>query len=182
MDNVILIHGKKRSGKDYFAEKLKESFQKQGKTVEIFAFADALKDIVAETFEITREELDIFKNNPDVFQIIFSNKITNFRKIIQRFGTEAMKKQFGDDVWVNIVKRKILDSDADYVIVSDLRFKIELISECSIKIHNNSLHSSDMHSSETELDDHDFMFYVDNTGYPDLSYEIEKITEVIMAL
>ena len=126
--NVILITGKARSGKDYTANLLKQALEANGKIVQQLFFAAPLKQIIAATFDITLEQLDEYKN----YQVpLFIDKhmdapsVTNFRTILQRFGTEGMKPIFGEEVWAQLVNDQITQSSADCVIISDYRFDIE---------------------------------------------------------
>ena len=180
---LILVNGKKRSGKDYFAQMLKIELEKIGKTAEIMSFAGPIKEIIAETLDISLQELDDWKNEARSLGISHSKmdghefqKITDFRLILQKFGTEAMKKFFGEDVWVRLLAERAYHSSADFVIVPDFRF----FTECdpaaiTVKIKNaNFDNSKDQHRSETELDNFTFMYTFDNTDYPDISKDVQE--------
>jgi hypothetical protein len=163
---IILIGGKKRSGKDYFASLLQEELYKNEKTSCIISFADPLKEIISKTFDISLETLDEYKNRSMKVFVPSDEfgkgieEISNFRSIIQRLGTEAMKPIFGDDVWTNILLKKAQESNVDFVIVPDFRFKVEKISELTIEVINEDIESMDSHSSENELKDFKFKFSV----------------------
>ena len=161
---IVLINGKKRAGKDYFAKSLKAELEALDKTVAIFSFADPIKEILAKSLGITIQELDEYKNsNSEIY--IKKRKITDARKLLQNFGTEAMKSIFGEDVWVNLLEEKALSLNKDFVLVPDFRFLIEYISPYTVKIENKSIDSSDGHKSENELNDFEFNYIIDNTGY-----------------
>lgn len=178
MKKIILINGKKRHGKDFTAEIL-EKFH----DVEIMRFADPMKSIISQTFGISEENLETFKNDIDGYGIeikAYPNnqppctiEYADFRSVLQIFGTEAMKPVFGNDVWVQAIKKRIDESVAEYILIPDFRFGIELVglSEYQIytvKIFNDNIESKDTHASEKELDDLDMKFdlYLDNTGKP----------------
>lgn len=187
MTKVVLINGKKRSGKNHLAELLSSELNDKGYSTEIMAFADPIKDIIGMALDISSEELDMYKNNDehlginevgtynDEFQFLVS-----FRVLLQKFGTEAMKKYFGEDVWVNILKTRAQNSDADVVLVPDFRFLSESISDLSINIFNNNLVEHDSHRSENELNDFKFSKYVDNTGKPDLTEKVKELAKWII--
>lgn len=185
---LILVNGKKRSGKDYFAELLKFQLEKEGKVAAVMSFADPLKDIIADTFEISAEDLDEFKNAPESYKIDIPTTTpaiyteTDFRKVLQRFGTEAMKKWFGEDVWVELLINRAQNSEAEYIIVPDFRFFSEAIpGAVTIKIKNDDVdNSGDVHRSETELDTFEFQHVIDNTGYRDISDDARFIAKVIL--
>jgi len=179
---LILVNGKKRSGKDYFARSLSTLLRAQGKSAEVMSFADPMKEIISTTFGITLAELDDYKNDPykyivSVFEDDFGVHETTFRKILQLFGTEAMKSHFGDDVWINLLLKRAAKSKADYVIVPDFRFKVELVSDITVNVANKDIVSTDTHPSETELDEFEFSYYIDNTGQPDMKESVLKFIE-----
>ena len=162
---VILINGLKRSGKDYSASLMKSKFEELGKSVEILSFAAPMKRIIAKTFGINVEALEEYKNSPEVYDVaLFSNEAdmelhtTNFRKILQNFGSEAMKPEFGNDVWADICYKDTVASKADVVIISDFRFDTEwyrfALEEgvaydlTSVYVQGPEKESSDTHISE----------------------------------
>ncbi len=185
MKYLILINGPKRSGKDYTADLFH-----QGTGASTLSFADPLKQIVADTFDISREDLEEFKNNSDMFDLVLTGhpnnqepfKVfdTDMRTVLQRFGTEAMKKQFGDNVWAKRAVELAIDKKDEFVVIPDFRFTIEhkeafkAAQENGFKLYtiyvqNDDLDLTDMHSSEKELSDNKFEFHytIDNTGQPD---------------
>lgn len=180
---LILINGKKRSGKDYFAELLAEELNNEGYSAEILSFADPIKDIIAQTFDISSEELDQFKN--DAESIIVRNGgnqkiISNFRLILQRFGTEAMKEYFGEDVWVQLLLQRANEADVDFVLVPDFRFEIEAIDDgITVKIRNDEIEKNctDNHRSENELNDFIFDYTIDNTGYKNITNDVQELVK-----
>ena len=152
---IILINGLPRVGKDTSADFI----LKKLKSIKI-SFAGPLKGIVARTFDITEDKLEKYKNNPDEYVIdikklsvepTYLNKILNFfgletikkdnviktmtfRKILQLFGTEGIKPEFGKDVWGNLLYQKALLSDNDIIVVPDYRFMSEYIPQPGINI------------------------------------------------
>jgi len=192
MSKVILINGKKRSGKDYSADLIKKRLEKKGYTAEIIRFADPMKFIVAETFGISEEDLDTYKN--DVVEFGYEIKAypdnqpsvtilqDSFRGALQRFGTEAMKPVFGDNIWAKLLYKKAKKLDVDFVLVPDFRFLVEYKKKAiTLKIRHDVLESecTDTHASETELNDFNFDYEIDNTGYPDTTDQIKKFVKII---
>ena len=183
MKNVILINGPARSGKDTIAKYMKEELNKREINVEILSFAEPLKQIIADTFDISLTTLEYYKNNADNISIecIKENRndfqvleVTNFRRILQRFGTEGMKPVFGNNVWANLVVQKIKQSNAEVFIIPDFRFQIEAdtilklenedIAHCYfISIHSDmSTTSENKHISENDLKDFEFDYIINN--------------------
>jgi len=156
MPKVILVAGRKRSGKDAFAKILQDEATLQGKTSEVMSFADPMKDIMRITLGITAEELDALKNNTD----------RPHRGYLQRFGNDAMKPYFGDKVWFNMLCKKIDNSTADIVIVPDFRFAEERVpGAMAINMYRPSLGANtDTHSSENGLVGFEFDVTVRNDG------------------
>ncbi len=171
---IILINGKKRSGKDHFAELLKKEMEEQGKTVEIIAFADSIKDILCLSLGIDIDTFNEYKNDRKSI-CINGKKYNDVRLFIQKFGTEAMQNAFGRTVWTDLFLKKVELSDADYILAPDFRFKHEFIEGAkTIQVINNFLKSKDSHASEIELDGFKYQYTVDNTGHPDLIPIIRK--------
>jgi len=185
---MILINGKKRSGKDFSAKLLKAKLEEKGYWVEIMSFADPIKEIISKTFNMSEELLDEFKN--DKINLYAYTKdadlqlIANFREILQNFGNEAMKSVFGESVWVlHLLKR--ITPRVDFVIVPDFRFHSEAQAlapgDKTLKIRNDDLEDDgDTHASETELKDFVFDFEIDNTGQPDITEQIENFIKILI--
>ncbi len=185
---VILITGKKRSGKDYIACKL----AKEWEDVEILHFADALKSIVATTLGISKERLELGKNIDKNSSVVITtedgSKITrSFRQMLQIFGTEAMKPIFGDNIWAKIVKHKIYNTKAKIVIIPDWRFVeeykeiVQNFPTTTIVVLGGGI-EDDLHSSETALDwfKTDFVFNNKNQPIFDIK-NLEKTGDTIVS-
>ena len=185
---IIMIHGQKRSGKDYFADKLIKKVNRFQK----YSFADPLKDILAISLDITIDELDDYKNEEDglyVYEDDFTGykKITNFRKLLQYFGTEAMKKYFGNNVWAELFVKKYNDSKNKNFIISDYRFfddeflylKNKIDDKIiTIKIKNKNT-NTDEHKSELEIGDEHFDYIFDNSNKSEK--ELNEFVEMFVA-
>lgn len=180
---VILINGLARCGKDTIANYMKEILEDKEIKTEIISFAGPLKQIIEKTFDITSNELDYYKNHIDEISIIVSQEnkntftplfSTNFRRILQRFGTEGMKPVFGDDVWARIAKDWIKNTESDVVIIPDFRFQIEantileLANEDIADIYfvyiysDMSTISENQHQSEKDLEGFCFDYTINN--------------------
>lgn len=171
MSKIILINGKKRHGKDFIAAMLKDSIEELGSSAEIMSFAEPMKNIISTIFGISLEDLDEYKNNPNQVTLqLFDNYnevlVTDFRAILQKFGSEAMKPIFGENVWHDLLIKRADKSEADYILVPDFRFPVEDIDEAiKVKVFNDDIKSDDTHTSETSLDDFKFDYYINNTSY-----------------
>lgn len=177
MKTVILIKGAKRSGKDTTADIMLRLMQCYNATR--LSFAEPMKEILADTFCVSRDYLESAKNEPEAYpssipKIYGIEETSDMRQILQRFGTEAMKKQFGDDVWVELLYNKI---HSDITIVSDWRFESELaylkskddIKVITVEVVRVGQINNDTHVSERDLDDVSCDFKLENiTGELDV--------------
>lgn len=176
---VILVGGKKRSGKDFVSDLIKRKLESFDKSVETIAFADEIKTILCTTLGITLEQFNDFKNNDET--ISFSDKTITFRNLIQNFGTDAMQTSFGKFVWRNKVMDFIEETDADYVIVTDFRFPAEYIESFTVNIVNEEIQTSDKHVSENSMDSWQWNYIIDNTGQKpieEINKHIDEMTKL----
>lgn len=186
---IIQILGFARAGKDWTASQLKSYFESQGKSVEVMSYAAPMKSIVSTMFDITKSQLDEFKNNPNDYLVNVADPYdgtvessTNFRRILQNFGNEAMKSEFGDSVWADLMLKNINQSTADIVIIPDCRFEVELsiVGGITVRVINNDLTPMN-HASETELLHFQCDLSINNTGHQASSEFIERLGERIIS-
>ncbi len=178
---VILLSGKKGSGKDTLAELLRPDFAR-------IAFADAIYSQVREAFnlydeeilrdrstkELPQEELGLYNcNDLDFIGVALDNGLDlgedqSPRTILQLWGTEYVQNKFGKDYWVQLVIEAMrADPSTDFVI-PDLRFphEINLINDyvsevggrlLSFRIvrENTVYDTRSQHPSETALDSYE---------------------------
>lgn len=152
--NIVMISGKKRSGKDYATAEL----MKMTNCTRV-AFADPLKEIMATTLGLTVEDVNQLKDTPT----------STMRFKLQRLG-DALKEQFGQDVFVELATSKM--ANVQNVVISDLRYLRELegvkrafplANITTVRIEALST-AHDTHSSETELEDYKMDFTIDNSA------------------
>jgi len=171
-NTVIMLSGYKRAGKDFVSALLNKRLEDS----KIYSFAEPLKDIIATTLGISLKELELFKNNPTSFLLETSDEsrqmhlhTTNYRSVLQIFGTEATKIWFGDTVWSDLfLRQNYVD---DYLIISDSRFELEITElrkaydrVITVKVIDSNIVNTDLHTSETALDRFTFDYYIDNTA------------------
>ena len=172
-----MVSGYKDSGKDFVSGELSNSLRFS----DIVAFATPMKDILSVMFGISKSDLDKYKNDADSIyigtegicdELYDTTEITDFRSIIQRFGSEAMKPIFGKDVWVDLLLKMIKTLDAEYVIVSDWRFINEyegvndMFDVVTVRVDDHNLLAG-THDSEHQLDDFQFDYRINNTAKTD---------------
>lgn len=147
-----------------------------------------MKRIAATLFNISLIELDALKNQQVPFSYGFDiergikEHSTNFRELLQRLGNQAMKPEFGDDVWVKLMQANIDKSSADIIIIPDCRFNVELeeVGGVTVRVVNNSLPPPMNHASELELLHYATMYSIDNTNYSVTSDDITNLAQRIL--
>lgn len=176
---ILLLAGKANSGKDTGANHLvsKYSFTR-------FAFADALKDFVAEKYKIDKNML----YSQEGKKTMYLNTGKTMRDLLIEEGLAHRK--IDPDYWIKIVCNKIMLTNGNCVI-SDFRFPNEystlvetLEDTCNVKtvciLRENGAESID-DISETSLLDFKFdkVWFNDRTIY-DLHKSIDNdITELM---
>jgi len=179
---IILVSGYKRAGKDFVSEKINNLI----KFSTVYSLASPLKDIMAITLNMSVEELDSFKNDSLWLYDASADFGINFRKMLQRFGTDAMKKHFGDGVWADAFLNKSFNESV--IIISDWRFNIEYEkinatyeNVITIRVNDDNIKNTDTHSSETEIENFDFDYIIDNTAKDEsVMKQIEQVVEQIL--
>lgn len=168
---IILLGGKKRTGKNTAKDIIVEYLQQKRKIVVEESFALVIKDIVCDLLDLTPTELDALKNRQGVVKsfTVDGNPISTVthRKILQVLGTDVRDKHFDKFLWVDMFVRRLHKHQTKdiFVTVDDWRFPHEyervrdIFGEDNILpiiIERDSLPQDDLHDlhdSETALDD-----------------------------
>lgn len=183
---IIQLLGQARAGKDFTAANLKTYYESKGLSVELKSYAAPMKRIAAALFSISLEQLDDFKNRSDDVSIeVYDNSInksfileSNFREFLQRLGSDAVKPEFGNSVWADLMKSTISQSEADVIIIPDCRFLTEVstFSESTfVRVINDALEPPMNHPSELELLNFPVDFTLDNTSYKSTDNDIAHL-------
>jgi hypothetical protein len=124
---IIGICGLISSGKGTVADILVEEY---GYTK--VSFADKLKDGVAEVFGWDRQMLEgdtdegrAWREQKDSFWSQETGRNISPRVVLQEFGTDCMRNGFDNNIWVSIVKKKIVENPATNYVIPDVRFENE---------------------------------------------------------
>lgn len=96
------------------------------------SFAKSVKDSVASIFVWDRDLLDgstlesrYWREQPDDFwSAKFGYEVTP-RYILQQFGTNVVRDNMLDSMWINSLEKRIIDSNDD-IVITDVRFPNEL--------------------------------------------------------
>jgi hypothetical protein len=167
---IVGLSGYARSGKDTVAELLclnydykRVSFADPMREA-LYVLSPRIDSIVRLSEYVDDYGWDTAKQNPEV------------RRLLQVFGTEIGRKQFGTDFWVDMAL-KDLDSNS-LVVISDVRFpnEAEAIKKLGgsiwrINRHNHSAVNG--HLSEHAMDNYMFNHVIYNDGtLDDLADEV----------
>lgn len=163
---IIGLSGKIGSGKTTFAEFLKEELETIGIVTKILNFADALKKI---TFELSGHHGYTQEDK----QVYLEDWGMTVGTMLQRLGTEVMRTNFDEDVWVKATFSKLIPG---VNIIGDCRFPNEAeaikkrggllirLDGDPAEVRKNSTRDL-THASETSLDNYNEFDYVFlNTG------------------
>ena len=203
MKNKIIIGlgYKKCSGKDTCANFIKEYIENNTSyKVKKYSFADILKYSVAIKFALPEIALlndqdfkikqclnfckignNIYSKCPENVSEELVEPIT-WRNILQLEG-EYTRNLYGEDFWINRLQDAINNSDADIIIIPDVRYKNEAEwvknnKGFLLKVHRDII-DNDNHVSETELDNYnDWDYIIMNTS--DLEH-LKVITNCLSA-
>lgn len=164
---IILIGGKKGSGKDYIADRLLATLP----NAKILHIADSLKRFVCRWGDFYLNDIEELKNRDEV-KIPVGTNTKNMRQILQDTGTE-LKKVFGQDIFIRHTIQEIQKSSATHIIIPDFRFQVELDELAkyyslidhirTVKVFNNNVKHTDTHISENQLNDFQYNYNYDNT-------------------
>jgi len=128
-NKVIGIHGFARSGKDTVGDYLLNKTLFRPSTGEMesdhfykkYSFADPLKESVSMLFNIPLN--DLYEGDREK---VLPKWGLSVRQILQRFGTECMRNNFGYDFWINKAQEQVDSLTVDRtIIISDVRFENE---------------------------------------------------------
>lgn len=178
MIKTILISGKSASGKDTFAQLLKEEIEKSTSyKVLIIHFGDLVK-YFAKTYYNWNGEKDAIG-----------------RTLLQNIGTKMMRTKF-PTYWAEVVSKFIAaDNKYEITIIPDWRFinELETVSLYNKNIttirinrfdneekpyYNNNMRINQLtHISECELDDFNFEWIVENRNLEELKESASYICE-----
>lgn len=148
LPRIILVGGKKHSGKSWVAEHL---------DLPVRAFADAPKAMFKTIFGV-----DFNECKTDA-RAIYGNLTA--RGFMQRFATDACQSVFGTTVWRDLLIERLQQDKAagiSEVVVADWRFKHEVIPG-ALKVYVLGGVQSDPHQSENDIGPEDADCVLDNS-------------------
>lgn len=155
---IIAISGKKRTGKNTVAN----LFKKYLPNSVCVGFGDAVKYACAEIMGLDREEFFNDENKDKIYQF-YDGVYMSGRDILQKMATEALRDNFNKSVWITNMNNRISISDADYIIIYDLRFEneydfLDKQGSLLLRVERMDIENNDFHISENEIDDKEFKY------------------------
>lgn len=178
---VIGVSGTKRSGKNTFADYIKQHLEDKGMSVKIGSWADLLKKSAYESLGVAKgasEEHKFYSEWANSFKEKFKLQIVNEqdivlreisgREFLQQYGTEGHREIFGENFWVDQFWASNDFSGVDVLIISDCRYNNEAENVLNrngviIKIDNPVTdNNSDSHASEQGISEHLISYHIDN--------------------
>ena len=192
---LIGIVGLISSGKDTVAERLvqEHNFKKD-------SFAKSLKDAVSSMFNWDREMLEgktaesrEWRERPDAFWSKRFNKDVTPRWVLQHFGTEVMRQNMHDGIWIDSCMARY---KGEPTVISDTRFEneIKMIKESGgniilvkrgqdpdwfVDYTEGNIEPKGIHSSEYAWAKEEFDFVIENNGSKEELYV--KIDDLIVS-
>jgi len=119
----------------------------------------------------------------------YENKNPITRILLQTYGTEIFRKRVDQNWWVKQLKNRVLQSNSDIILITDVRFPNEI--ECfkkdipkdftvtTIRINRNLNREASFneHESENALDNYnEFDYVIDNNGtLEDLKNKVKEL-------
>ena len=180
---IIMMTGKKRSGKDTAAQIAIESYPNL--KFERIALADAMKQFTCELLGYDLKTVEALKEAESTPFACFDATAT-MRHFLQTLG-QGVKDITGDDlVWCRYLARQ-LDLENKNYILTDVRFPFEQVfftklaeivgtRALTIKIERSGLDNDDTHVSEQNFDKipHDAIVY-NNSTIEELHTSLEQV-------
>jgi len=181
---VIGLGGRLRSGKDAFADHLvaKHGFRKIGMSDALHEALLAIDPVVgwvppgvaAPGGAVVDGPLRYSEAIADLGYVEAKARFPEVRRLLQKLGTEVGRNMVGENVWVNIIARKIDDSlyADEPVIVTGIRFPNEISMIRSFagraiwidRPGEQAPAGAAVHASENGVQPHEFDLTVDNDG------------------
>jgi hypothetical protein len=150
--------------------------------VEYISLDEPLREIVRKGFGLTKEQM----TKPD--EPVFVEMTVTPRQLLQKWGTDILRPELGDDIFLRVMETKIKESFTAILVITDVRFPNEAkLINCSggrvVHIvrpgHAGSVHTS--HASETplpeELVDH---VIVNDKGLEEFATRVMEVVEGIL--
>lgn len=124
---VIMLSGYKDSGKDTTSNIISHLTLQHYLSIEYYAFATPIKQIASVMFNIPFSVMDgktpEDRRQREAVDEFWAQHIPDFtpRKSLTMLGTDILRQYVHDDIWILKAQRYIKDSNANLIIITDLR-------------------------------------------------------------
>lgn len=190
--SIIAVSGKMGSGKDTVGQIIQtlagESWEVKRFSHKIKVMATLITGIPIEKFEDQEFKRTDLGDEWNLTTHHWAYPVTypmTVRDMLQKIGTEAMRNNLHQDVWVNAlmidyVRGSQLETLPNWVI-TDCRFLNEAAAikrkkGIIVRVERPNIMTNDMHQSEIELDRYDFDYVIQNDG------TLEELTEKVRVI
>lgn len=199
---LIGLGGRLRSGKDEVADRLvaEHGYVKIGMSDALHEAMLAIDPLIgfeemvlvrktSEGVQFRRDTPSRYSEVIERFGYVEAKKLPEVRRLLQQLGTEVGRNMVGENVWVNIMARKIDDHRAagHPVVVTGIRFpnEVEMIRELggtSVWIDRPGVEAptegTAAHASENSVGADDFAVILDNSStLEDLRLRVDEMIQ-----
>jgi len=122
--HIIGLAGFIGSGKDTVGDILVDNYN-----FKKLSYADRLKDTIATMFDWDRDMIEgqtphsrKWREKPDEFWTNELGYDVTPRSILQRVGTDCMRKGLDDQIWILFVKKELIENPNTNFVIPDIRF------------------------------------------------------------
>lgn len=191
MKTVILVSGKLQSGKNTFADLVKEYIT----DVVQESYAGPLKNECKEVFSRLTDYLNSISDILDVNLHTtddnwYENKTPLTRILLQTYGTDIFRNKVSESWWLDKLVERIKLSQNKFFIITDVRYQNEIdrftsedVNVFKIRVERTKDYftEEDLHGSETGLDNYkNWDYKIQNDGsIDDLRKVAKMITQII---
>lgn len=160
---LIGLNGRKQAGKDTVYERASRLLADVVE-VERVSFADLLYRSAAAALGVTVEQLQEWKSDPCMEVVVryagaddYVHARQTIREYLQHYGTEAHRVVFGEEFWVEQVRRALAAHHGRVIMVTDVRFpnEAEAVRSCGGAVVEvigpEGRVTADAHASEAPL-------------------------------
>lgn len=169
---IVLIIGHINTGKTTVANYLCEKYN-----FKRISLGDGVKEFTVKMFEILNST-GFTHENIKLEDLNNRDKKERYRTLMQQISTDCVKKVISENVWIDIVKQKIINSKHENIVIDDIRFKNELFELSNlnknvliIKLTRDCEIKSE-HISEHDLDDTIIPNTINNNGTKEELFEL----------
>lgn len=173
MTTILGLLGPAGSGKSLAAKHLVNRYG-----AKVYTLAAPLKELVGSAFGLSHDQL--YGSQESKGRVDERYNVSP-RWLLQRIGTEGIRKVFGPDFWWEYLLKRVAQDKPRFAVCDDVRFENEAAGLRSaggriVKLVNTSLRPQSSHASENEWmhAPHDFTIPHDGETIEQLTLQLDK--------